>query len=98
MDFFPIIIRKWFAILQVHADDIKEKEELPKKKLRDPMKELREECSSEKDIFKLYDILIKCNDDVDSKAKTQESCEEQLFNFLQNRDDYLYKSLFDHSQ
>uniref|UniRef100_A0A1A9VD22 Ubiquinol-cytochrome C reductase hinge domain-containing protein n=1 Tax=Glossina austeni TaxID=7395 RepID=A0A1A9VD22_GLOAU len=98
MDVFPIIIRKWFPILQILADDIKEKEKPSQKKLRDAVKEVREECSSEKDIFKLYDILMKCNDGVDSKTETQETCEEQLFTFLQERDDYLYKSLFDHLQ
>uniref|UniRef100_A0A1A9ZUT7 Ubiquinol-cytochrome C reductase hinge domain-containing protein n=1 Tax=Glossina pallidipes TaxID=7398 RepID=A0A1A9ZUT7_GLOPL len=96
MHVFPIIIRKWFAMLQIHADDIKEKEEPTQKKLRDIMKEVREEC--EKDIFKLYDILMKCNDGVDSKTETQETCEEQLFTFLQDQDAYLYKSFFDHLQ
>uniref|UniRef100_A0A1A9ZUT6 Cytochrome b-c1 complex subunit 6 n=1 Tax=Glossina pallidipes TaxID=7398 RepID=A0A1A9ZUT6_GLOPL len=103
MDVFQTI-RGWLSLGQIHADEPdeeegEEKEEEPEEEeLKDPMEELREDCSNEKEISKLYDILNDCNDRVNSKTKTEETCEQELFDFLQKRDDCVSKTLFDHLQ
>ncbi|KAI9583844.1 cytochrome b-c1 complex subunit 6, mitochondrial-like [Glossina fuscipes] len=101
-------IREWFSIGQIHADEPGEEEgeepeedseeEPEEEELKDPMEDLREECTNQREISKLYDILNDCNDRVNSKTKTQETCEQELFDFLQERDNCVSKTLFDHLQ
>uniref|UniRef100_A0A1A9X4E8 Ubiquinol-cytochrome C reductase hinge domain-containing protein n=1 Tax=Glossina brevipalpis TaxID=37001 RepID=A0A1A9X4E8_9MUSC len=98
-------ISKWLPTPEIHADESEEKkeeddeekaEEEEEEELKDPMEELREECSNQEHISKLYDILNECNDRVNSKTETKETCEQELFDFLQERDDCVSKTLFDH--
>lgn len=83
----------------VQAKEPPNKEEPEKKSnLSDPMEELRDQCAHLKPIQDLFRVLGECTDRVNSKANTTETCEQELFDFLHERDHCVSKSLFDKLQ
>ncbi|KAG8295571.1 uncharacterized protein LOC124362321 [Homalodisca vitripennis] len=49
----------------------------------DPQDTLKEKCGQSNDCAKLAEILNECNDRVNSKEKTNETCEQELYDFVE---------------
>ncbi|CRL05856.1 CLUMA_CG019134, isoform A [Clunio marinus] len=62
--------------------------------LVDPQQELREKCSQEPHASKLYEKFQTCQDRVNSRTKTAETCQEELFDYLHALDHCVTKTLF----
>lgn len=72
----------------VKADEGEEEE------LVDPQKVLREECSKQAKCSTLQEKLTTCNDRVNSRTKTEETCLEELIDYVQCVDHCVAKTLF----
>lgn len=72
----------------VKADDEEEAE------LVDPQKVLREECSLKPNCAKLQDKLTTCNDRVNSRKQTAETCLEEILDYVHCVDHCASKNLF----
>lgn len=73
----------------VKAEDEPEEEELV-----DPQQTLRDSCNEEKKIQALREKYDTCNDRVNSRSKTTETCVEELFDYLHEVDHCVTKTLF----
>ncbi|XP_051159564.1 cytochrome b-c1 complex subunit 6, mitochondrial-like [Leptopilina boulardi] len=62
--------------------------------LVDPQKVLRETCSQQKKCRELQDRLTTCNDRVNSRKNTEETCMEELVDLVQCVDHCVSKTLF----
>lgn len=72
----------------VKADEGEEEE------LVDPQKILREQCSKEEKCSNLQQKLTTCNDRVNSRSHTEETCLEELIDYVQCVDHCAAKTLF----
>ncbi|EZA50561.1 hypothetical protein DMN91_003656 [Ooceraea biroi] len=72
----------------VKADEAEEEE------LVDPQKVLREECSKETKCANFQQKLMTCNDRVNSRTKTEETCLEELIDYVGCVDHCVAKTLF----
>ncbi|XP_012222421.1 cytochrome b-c1 complex subunit 6, mitochondrial [Linepithema humile] len=72
----------------VKADEGEEEE------LVDPQKVLREECSQLSKCVNLQEKLNTCNDRVNSRSNTEETCIEELIDYVQCVDHCVSKTLF----
>ncbi|XP_050444641.1 cytochrome b-c1 complex subunit 6, mitochondrial [Cataglyphis hispanica] len=72
----------------VKADEGEEEE------LVDPQKVLREQCSQEVKCSNLQEKLNTCNDRVNSRSNTEETCLEELLDYVQCVDHCVAKTLF----
>merc|ERR1712223_435119 len=75
------------------ADDDDEDEE---EELVDPMEALREQCSKDAHSLALLDELAKCTERVESRTMTEETCTQELFDFIGHRDHCVAHHLFNH--
>lgn len=50
--------------------------------LVDPQDELKEKCSENRHCSRLREILNECNDRVESRSSTAETCTPELFDFV----------------
>lgn len=62
--------------------------------LIDQQKELRDYCDQKRRISKLYESLQKCNKRVDGREQTKETCEQELFDYVEALDQCVAKMLF----
>ncbi|XP_071448477.1 cytochrome b-c1 complex subunit 6, mitochondrial-like [Hetaerina americana] len=62
--------------------------------LVDPQQMLRDECSAQKKCVTLQEKLTECNDRVNSRSRTAEICNEELFDYLHCVDACVSKRLF----
>ncbi|KAG8238892.1 hypothetical protein J437_LFUL015177 [Ladona fulva] len=76
------------VIPSVKAQDEEEEE------LVDPQQTLREECAAQKTCMALQEKLTECNDRVNSRSRTAEICNEELFDYLHCVDACVSKRLF----
>ncbi|XP_070156835.1 cytochrome b-c1 complex subunit 6, mitochondrial [Polyergus mexicanus] len=72
----------------VKADEGEEEE------LVDPQKVLREQCAQEVKCSNLQEKLTTCNDRVNSRSNTEETCLEELVDYVQCVDHCVAKTLF----
>ncbi|XP_045112482.1 cytochrome b-c1 complex subunit 6, mitochondrial-like isoform X2 [Portunus trituberculatus] len=72
--------------IKVHNDDPEEEE--------DPLDDLKESCGTSNHCAHLNEKLTTCNDRVNSRSKTEETCSEELFDYLHCVDHCLTESLF----
>ncbi|XP_017066173.1 cytochrome b-c1 complex subunit 6, mitochondrial [Drosophila eugracilis] len=79
--------RSWFSPPVVEADDDGDE-------LVDPQTTLREKCQEKGHIKSLYDKYQECNDRVNSKSKTTETCVEELYDFVAELDHCVAHKLF----
>ncbi|KAJ9588898.1 hypothetical protein L9F63_017776 [Diploptera punctata] len=73
---------------RVRAQDEEEED------LVDPQQTLREQCHEERKCTALHEKYMACNDRVNSRSKTTELCNEELFDYLHCVDACVTKSLF----
>ncbi|XP_054266243.1 cytochrome b-c1 complex subunit 6, mitochondrial-like isoform X2 [Macrosteles quadrilineatus] len=64
--------------------------------LVDPQEKLKECCRRTEECNKLRDVLQQCNDRVNSKTKTNETCEIELYDYTHCVDHCVAKVLFQH--
>ncbi|XP_037823709.1 cytochrome b-c1 complex subunit 6, mitochondrial [Lucilia sericata] len=83
---FRNFLSSLIAMPVVRADDEEE--------LVDPQTTLREQCQSKGNIEALYNKYQACNDRVNSRSKTTETCMEELFDYVTELDHCVAHSLF----
>lgn len=81
--------------LKVHASDEAEEEE--EEELVDPLDTLKEKCSQKESCSAFHNKLEECNNRVNSRQNTAETCAEELFDFVHcvdhlSRDIYLHNT------
>jgi len=64
--------------------------------LKDPLETLRSKCKSNKSCTPFGEKLQTCNERVNSKAKTAETCMEEVIDFFHCVDHCATHSLFKH--
>ncbi|CAK1541622.1 unnamed protein product [Leptosia nina] len=74
----------------VRAED----EEVEEEELVDPQVQLREECHEKPDIQTFWSKYQQCNDRVNSRSNTTETCEEELIDYVHVLDKCVNKDLF----
>ncbi|XP_017001095.2 cytochrome b-c1 complex subunit 6, mitochondrial [Drosophila takahashii] len=79
--------KSWFSLPVIKAGDDEEE-------LVDPQAALREKCQKKGHIDSLYKKYQECNDRVNAKSKTTETCMEELFDFVGELDHCVAHSLF----
>uniref|UniRef100_A0A1B6MRR2 Ubiquinol-cytochrome C reductase hinge domain-containing protein n=1 Tax=Graphocephala atropunctata TaxID=36148 RepID=A0A1B6MRR2_9HEMI len=62
--------------------------------LVDPQDTLKAKCGQSKKCAELAEILSECNDRVNAKEKTRETCEQELFDFVECVADCVAQNLF----
>ncbi|XP_063833133.1 cytochrome b-c1 complex subunit 6, mitochondrial-like [Ostrinia nubilalis] len=70
------------------------KAEEAEEEMVDPQTQLREECSQKADAQNMWGKYQECNDRVNSRSKTTETCEEELIDYLHVLDKCVTKDLF----
>lgn len=75
-------------------DGDEEEENEEEEELVDPAESMRESCAEKGECAKLFQELEICNQRVASKSKTEETCVQELFDFLECRDKCVSHSLF----
>lgn len=78
-------------IPSVKAQEAAEEEE---EEIVCPQETLREKCKSEPKIENLIGKLQECNDRVNGKQRTTETCEEELFDYIHALDHCVAKTLW----
>ncbi|XP_077981569.1 cytochrome b-c1 complex subunit 6, mitochondrial-like [Glandiceps talaboti] len=63
-------------------EDDEDEDEIP-----DPIEELREACAEKPECVKLMKEFDTCTERVNSRSKTEETCTQELFDFLHCRDE-----------
>lgn len=71
-----------------------EEEEAEEEEIVDPQTELRESCAQKPDAQNLWSKYQECNDRVNSRSQTTETCEEELADYLHVLDKCVTKDLF----
>lgn len=62
--------------------------------LQDPIDELREKCAQSPEAVKYFQKLEECNSRVESKSETEETCWEELHDYVHKVDHCVAHSLF----
>ncbi|XP_037717918.1 cytochrome b-c1 complex subunit 6, mitochondrial [Drosophila subpulchrella] len=75
----------WLPVVKAENDE---------EELVDPQAALREKCLAKGHIDSLYKKYQECNDRVNGKSKTTETCMEELFDFVAELDHCVAHSLF----
>lgn len=78
------------------AEAVEEPEEAIEEdeELVDPQEVLREECREQPKVESLLGRYNDCNDRVNAKTQTTETCEEELFDYIHALDVCVSKTLF----
>uniref|UniRef100_UPI00398F4165 cytochrome b-c1 complex subunit 6, mitochondrial isoform X2 n=1 Tax=Pristiophorus japonicus TaxID=55135 RepID=UPI00398F4165 len=71
-----------------------EEEEEEEEDLVDPLTTIREECAQNGKCVELRSRLDTCTERVNSRSQTQETCTEELFDFLLARDHCVAEHIF----
>ncbi|XP_044297418.1 cytochrome b-c1 complex subunit 6, mitochondrial [Varanus komodoensis] len=79
--------------LEGRSGDPKEEEE-EEEELVDPLTTLREQCEKSEKCLKVRERLEQCDARVTSRSHTEETCTEELFDFLHARDHCVAHKLF----
>ncbi|XP_017126386.1 cytochrome b-c1 complex subunit 6, mitochondrial [Drosophila elegans] len=79
--------KSWFSQPFVKADD-------EETELVDPQEALRAKCEAKDHIQSLYKKYQECNDRVNGRTKTTETCVEELFDFVTELDHCVAHTLF----
>ncbi|CAG9104280.1 hypothetical protein JYU34_012082 [Plutella xylostella] len=69
-------------------------EEAEEEDLVDPQAALRETCAEKPNIQSMWGRVQECNDRVNSRTQTAETCEEELIDYIQALDKCVTKDLW----
>ncbi|XP_071515019.1 cytochrome b-c1 complex subunit 6, mitochondrial-like [Panulirus ornatus] len=75
-------------------EEAEEEEEEEEEDLVDPLDGLKEACGASSHCAELNERLSSCNDRVSSRSMTEETCSEELFDYLHCVDHCLAQTLF----
>ncbi|XP_055375501.1 cytochrome b-c1 complex subunit 6, mitochondrial [Condylostylus longicornis] len=81
--FLPDLFKTFSSFIPIYSVKTQEAEE---EELVDPQTALREKCNAEGKIEALYAKYQECNDRVNSRSKTTETCVEELFDYIHELD------------
>ncbi|GAB0092594.1 Cytochrome b-c1 complex subunit 6 [Sergentomyia squamirostris] len=84
--FYGKLVENLQILPRVHAQEEEE--------LVDPQTVLREKCHQGPKVEALYAKYQECNDRVNSRSKTTEICQEELFDYLHELDHCVTHTLF----
>merc|ERR1711957_281922 len=82
--------------VDVADDDDDEEEEEEEDELVDPLDALRVSCSTDAESKALLSVLADCTQRVEGRSMTEESCQQEQFDFLGHRDHCVAHHLFSH--
>ncbi|XP_069792450.1 cytochrome b-c1 complex subunit 6, mitochondrial [Narcine bancroftii] len=71
-----------------------EEEEEEEEELLDPLTTIREQCDQKEKCAQLKLSLDTCTERVNSRSQTEETCTEELFDFLHARDHCVAEQIF----
>ena len=86
---FRTFLTRFFSMPVVMAEEEGEEAELV-----DPQTVLREKCQTHGNIESLYNKYQTCNDRVNSRTKTAETCMEELIDYVSELDHCVAHSLW----
>merc|ERR1712037_115282 len=86
--------RRKFSVPDVVADDDDDEED--EEELVDPLDVVREQCSRDAESLALLAELQTCTDRVESRNMTEETCQQEQFDFLGHRDHCVAHHIFHH--
>nr|ACA62955.1 mitochondrial ubiquinol-cytochrome c reductase complex 11 kDa protein [Artemia franciscana] len=66
----------------VVAENEEPQQEEEEQELVDPLESLKENCGNSKECIEYKERLAQCNDRVNSRSKTTETCQEELSDYL----------------
>merc|ERR1712136_242523 len=78
------------------ADDDDDDEEEEEDELVDPIDALRIACSQDAESRALLTVLNECTERVESREMTEETCQQEQFDFIGHRDHCVAHHLFNH--
>merc|ERR1712168_195918 len=78
------------------ADDDDDEDEEEEDELVDPIDALRIACSQDAESRALLTVLNECTERVESREMTEESCQQEQFDFIGHRDHCVAHHLFNH--
>lgn len=78
----------------ISMPSVRAEEEAEEEELVDPQTVLREKCAKDGHIESLYNKYLECNDRVNSRTKTTETCSEELFDYMGELDHCVAHSLW----
>ncbi|XP_055853352.1 cytochrome b-c1 complex subunit 6, mitochondrial [Episyrphus balteatus] len=84
--------RSFFGFVSMPS--VRAQEEAEEEELVDPQTTLREKCAKDGHIEALYNKYQACNDRVNSRSKTAETCSEELFDYIGELDHCVSHSLW----
>lgn len=83
MSFFQNLLKRYVPTVKADEDEIV-----------DPQQVLREKCAAEAKCASLQEKLDTCNDRVNSRTQTEETCLEELIDYVECVDHCVAKTLF----
>merc|ERR1711915_137404 len=78
------------------ADDDDDEDEEEEDELVDPIDALRIACSQDAESRALLTVLNECTERVESREMTEETCQQEQFDFIGHRDHCVAHHLFSH--
>jgi len=87
-------IEEKVSVPDVVADDDDDEED--EEELVDPIDVVREQCSRDAESLALLAELQTCSDRVESRNMTEETCQQEQFDFLGHRDHCVAHHIFHH--
>merc|ERR1712228_291266 len=76
--------------------DVADEDEEEEEELVDPIDALRVACSKDAESVALLGVLAECTERVESRSMTEETCQQEQFDFLGHRDHCVAHHLFKH--
>ncbi|XP_078039017.1 ubiquinol-cytochrome c reductase 11 kDa subunit [Augochlora pura] len=85
MSFLQSLLNRYIPTVKAEDDEAE---------LVDPQKVLKEKCSQKPTCTSLQEKLNTCNDRVNSRSKTEETCLEELIDYVECVDHCVAETLF----
>merc|ERR1712025_1313303 len=91
-----VLVEQKEGIPQDVADDDDDEDEEEEDELVDPIDALRIACSQDAESRALLTVLNECTERVESREMTEETCQQEQFDFIGHRDHCVAHHLFSH--
>merc|ERR1712003_152893 len=91
-----VLVEQKEEIPQDVADDDDDEDEEEEDELVDPIDALRIACSQDAGSRALLTVLNECTERVESREMTEETCQQEQFDFIGHRDHCVAHHLFNH--
>merc|ERR1712176_1343292 len=91
-----VLVERKEQIPQDVADDDDDDDDEEEDELVDPIDALRIACSQDAESRALMTVLNECTERVESREMTEETCQQEQFDFIGHRDHCVAHHLFNH--